>query len=349
MYIKHTWLAASSSNFPNSSSAALVTGIYNVLARKTHVTENLAPFAVGLNAVASIKILVIDLGVHKDRAACEFSNIQKTIAECETRKNTPSIPNYSQEANSLLILMENEQQAVKGNVRATDDYCETRDVFQSNSVEYDEYDDDEASQHFVGFDERSRGSRITFMSSRARSPSIESVSEISLHPDDDMYGNLDFPAASVLIRSPSAIRNSPARSRQHGLGHRPVSASSHRVNFEDFEVRSEYRASRDRSPLRRPSSIENHGRFGDQGVCLLIDKLAIDVRRNLTRHQGTADWTLDELRTAIKREIEIMEDTCELPPPRPALKQEKGKKVVSPVPPSGQVPEALTTEHTKRF
>ncbi|EFX65675.1 hypothetical protein DAPPUDRAFT_264320 [Daphnia pulex] len=30
-------------------------------------------------------------------------------------------------------------------------------------------------------------------------------------------------------------------------------------------------------------------------------------------------------------------------------KQEKGKKVVSPVPPSGQVPEALTTEHTKRF
>ncbi|EFX67741.1 hypothetical protein DAPPUDRAFT_261131 [Daphnia pulex] len=89
--------------------------------------------------------------------------------------------------------------------------------------------------------------------------------------------------------------------------------------------------------------------YGDHLVCLLIDKLAIDVRRNLTRHQGTADWTLDELRTAIKREIEIMEDTCELPPPRPALKQEKGKKVVSPVPPSGQVPEALTTEHTKHL
>ncbi|EFX60319.1 hypothetical protein DAPPUDRAFT_343416 [Daphnia pulex] len=28
---------------------------------------------------------------------------------------------------------------------------------------------------------------------------------------------------------------------------------------------------------------------------------------------------------------------------------EKGKKVVSPVPPIGQVPEALTTQHTKRF
>ncbi len=80
-----------------------------------------------------------------------------------------------------------------------------------------------------------------------------------------MYGNLDFPAASVLIRYPRATRNSPTRSRQHGLGHRSVSASSHRVNFEDFEMRSEYRASRDWSPLRRPSSIEHHGRFGDQG------------------------------------------------------------------------------------
>jgi len=39
--------------------------------------------------------------------------------------------------------------------------------------------------------------------------------------------------------------------------------------------------------------------YGDLLVCFLIDKLAIDVRRNLTRHQGTADWTLDELGTAI--------------------------------------------------
>ncbi|EFX70467.1 hypothetical protein DAPPUDRAFT_257087 [Daphnia pulex] len=65
---------------------------------------------------ASITILVIVLGVHKDRAVCEVSNIQTTIAECETRKNNPSIPNYSEEANSLLTLMENEQQAVEGNV-----------------------------------------------------------------------------------------------------------------------------------------------------------------------------------------------------------------------------------------
>jgi hypothetical protein len=61
--------------------------------------------------------------------------------------------------------------------------------------------------------------------------------------------------------------------------------------------------------------------YGDLLVCFLIDKLAIDVRRNLTRHQGNADWTLDELRNAIAREIEIMGDTFELPPPRPASKQ----------------------------
>jgi hypothetical protein len=61
--------------------------------------------------------------------------------------------------------------------------------------------------------------------------------------------------------------------------------------------------------------------YGDLLVCLLIDKLAIDVGRNLTRQQGTLDWTLDELRTAIKLEIEIMEDTYEHPPSRPALKQ----------------------------
>lgn len=46
--------------------------------------------------------------------------------------------------------------------------------------------------------------------------------------------------------------------------------------------------------------------YGDLLVCLLVDKLPIDVRRNLTRHQGNTDWTLDELRTAIKREIVIM-------------------------------------------
>jgi hypothetical protein len=76
------------------------------------------------------------------------------------------------------------------------------------------------------------------MSSRARTPSIESVSEISLHPDDDMYNNLDFRDAGVLNRSPSAIQISPTRSRQHGLFSRSVSANSHRGAYGDFEVRS---------------------------------------------------------------------------------------------------------------
>ncbi|KAI9558424.1 hypothetical protein GHT06_015206 [Daphnia sinensis] len=48
--------------------------------------------------------------------------------------------------------------------------------------------------------------------------------------------------------------------------------------------------------------------YGELLVCLLTDKLAIDVRRNLTRQQGKADWSLDELRAAIKQEIEIMGD-----------------------------------------
>ncbi|KAI9565078.1 hypothetical protein GHT06_008829 [Daphnia sinensis] len=49
--------------------------------------------------------------------------------------------------------------------------------------------------------------------------------------------------------------------------------------------------------------------YGELLVCLLTDKLAIDVRRNLTRQQGKADWSLDELRAAIKQEIEIMGDS----------------------------------------
>ncbi len=52
--------------------------------------------------------------------------------------------------------------------------------------------------------------------------------------------------------------------------------------------------------------------FGDLLVCLLVDKLAPDIRRNLTRHQGNSEWTLDELRAAIHREIDIMGDSCEI-------------------------------------
>ena len=96
------------------------------------------------------------------------------------------------------------------------------------------------------------------MSSRARSPSVESVPEISRHLNDDIYGNLDFPVAGVQIRSPRAIRSSPACSRQHGLFSRSLSTSSDRAF-------PEYRCSRDRSPLKRPSSVEHDGQFREQG------------------------------------------------------------------------------------
>ena len=97
------------------------------------------------------------------------------------------------------------------------------------------------------------------MSSRA--PSVESFSEISLHPNDDMYRNLDFLVAGVQNRSPRANHNSPTRSRLHGPLSRSVSVNSHRDAYGDFEVKSEYRASRDRSPLRRSSFVEQRGQF----------------------------------------------------------------------------------------
>ena len=90
------------------------------------------------------------------------------------------------------------------------------------------------------------------MSSRARSPSVESVSEISLHRNDDMYGTY---FQCVQIRSPRTTHNRPARSRQHGLLSRSVSTSSHRFVFYDFEVRSEYRASRSSRSRSRKFSV----------------------------------------------------------------------------------------------
>lgn len=53
--------------------------------------------------------------------------------------------------------------------------------------------------------------------------------------------------------------------------------------------------------------------YGDLLVCILIDKLSADVRRNLARQHGTTEWTLDELRTALKKEIDILEDVLDQP------------------------------------
>ncbi|XP_057379667.1 uncharacterized protein LOC130701905 [Daphnia carinata] len=48
--------------------------------------------------------------------------------------------------------------------------------------------------------------------------------------------------------------------------------------------------------------------YEDLLVCILLDKLSAEVRRNLTRQHGAIEWTLDDLRVALKREIVILED-----------------------------------------
>lgn len=42
--------------------------------------------------------------------------------------------------------------------------------------------------------------------------------------------------------------------------------------------------------------------YGRLFICFLIDKLAVNVRRHLTLHQGKADWSPDELKDS-RREI----------------------------------------------
>ncbi|XP_057377031.1 uncharacterized protein LOC130698388 [Daphnia carinata] len=51
--------------------------------------------------------------------------------------------------------------------------------------------------------------------------------------------------------------------------------------------------------------------YGDLLVCILLDKLTADLRRNLARQHGAIEWTLEELRNAMKKEIEILEDSTD--------------------------------------
>ena len=48
--------------------------------------------------------------------------------------------------------------------------------------------------------------------------------------------------------------------------------------------------------------------YGDLLVCIIIDKLSPNVRRNLARQHGSIDWSLDDLRKALKQEIEFLDD-----------------------------------------
>jgi hypothetical protein len=49
--------------------------------------------------------------------------------------------------------------------------------------------------------------------------------------------------------------------------------------------------------------------YGDQLVCILLDKFSAELRRNLARQNAAAEWDLDTLRKSMLTEIEILEDS----------------------------------------
>ena len=46
--------------------------------------------------------------------------------------------------------------------------------------------------------------------------------------------------------------------------------------------------------------------YGDLLVVILLEKMSAETRRSLARHHGGTEWTLDELRDAIKMEIDVL-------------------------------------------
>jgi hypothetical protein len=77
----------------------------------------------------------------------------------------------------------------------------------------------------------------------------------------------------------------------------------------------------DRASIRKfVDSLESHIRglealrktpdsYGDLLVCILLDKLSADLRRNLARQSDATEWDLDILRKSLLKEIEIIEDS----------------------------------------
>jgi hypothetical protein len=65
--------------------------------------------------------------------------------------------------------------------------------------------------------------------------------------------------------------------------------------------------------------------YGDLLVCILLDKLPADVRKNVARQHDKDEFTLDQLRNVLKGEIRVMEagQISTLPPIQPpAIKQQ---------------------------
>ena len=80
-----------------------------------------------------------------------------------------------------------------------------------------------------------------------------------------------------------------------------------------------------RSLRKFHDAIENHVRgllalgwttasYGALLVPIVLGKLPPDTRRNLAREHSNLDWTIDELRDSIAREIRVLEaGSCILP------------------------------------
>ena len=68
---------------------------------------------------------------------------------------------------------------------------------------------------------------------------------------------------------------------------------------------------------KRPDS------YGDRLVCILLDKLSADLRRNLAQQNDAAEWDLNILRKSLLKEIEILKDSESSVPHSSALKPPK--------------------------
>ena len=52
---------------------------------------------------------------------------------------------------------------------------------------------------------------------------------------------------------------------------------------------------------------KTQGTFGDLLVPIILSKLSTTVKHNLVREHGTTDWSLDQVRKDIAKELQILE------------------------------------------
>ena len=57
--------------------------------------------------------------------------------------------------------------------------------------------------------------------------------------------------------------------------------------------------------------------YGAPLVPMILGKLPAEVRKNLAREHSNLEWTLDQLRDSIVKEIQVIEAGAFVPPPQP--------------------------------